>query len=272
MKMRGTRLARLAGAAALTAAVIAQGAASAQAKPPPLQLGPNVPAQRPPGVPLVSSGLATIHSLNWSGYVVGNNSELFKSVASTYVQPAVACPVSGAFTVFWVGFDGWYDGTVEQDGTGAYCNGSTPEYFAWWEMYPTNSIQYWFPISAGDTVAASVKYKNGEYLMSVKDKTSGVHNKLKQLCASGQTCSRTSAEWVIERPGYGGTNFAPLANWGTTSLGSDKAASSGGAQPISAFPRFEVDMVSNDETHELATVGALGNKGHSFPDTWDAVN
>ena len=86
-----------------------------------------------------------------------------------------------------------------------------------------------------------------------------------------RTCARASAEWIVERPGYGGTNFAPLADWGTTSLGSDKAASSAGGKPISAFTSFEVDMVSNDETHELATVGPLADHGRSFSDTWDAV-
>jgi hypothetical protein len=179
--------------------------------------------------------------------------------------------VSGAYTVFWVGFDGWYNGTVEQAGTAALCNGSAPEYFAWWEMYPTNSIQYWFPISAGDQIVASVRYANAKYVMTVKDKSTEVHKTLKVTCASDMTCSRNSAEWIVERPGYGGTNYAPLANWGTTSLAADKAASSGTPLPISSFPNSGINMISLDGTHELATVGGLGKGGISFLDTWDAV-
>ena len=126
-----------------------------------LKLGPDQPAPQPlvQTAPMTSGASALTYSYNWSGYAAGTGAEVFKSVSSTYVQPAVTCPVSGAFTVFWVGLDGLFDGTVEQDGTAAYCDGSTPEYFAWWEMYPTNAIQPTIPISAGDAIRASVKYQ-----------------------------------------------------------------------------------------------------------------
>jgi hypothetical protein len=252
---------------------LACGASAAPTLPPLAQIGPNQPASVPPSrliSQLAPGATAATTSYNWSGYVAGNGSELFKSVSSTYVQPKVTCPVSGAYTVFWVGLDGWFDGTVEQDGTLAYCNGTTPEYFAWWEMYPTNDIQSSIPISPGDTIQASVKYTGGRYTLAVKDKTARSHFTTHQTCASGLTCERTSADWIIERPGIG-NGYAPLADWGTTSLASDKAASNGRALAISAFPSFGVNMVS--ETHEraLATVGALNTAGNSFPDTWVAT-
>ncbi len=249
------------------------GASSALALPAQLKPGPNQPAIRPPGntVPLSPSASETESSLNWSGYVAGTGSEAFKSVSSSYVQPAVTCPVSGAYTVFWVGLDGWFSGSVEQDGTLAYCEGSTPVYYAWWEMYPTNSIQPTIPISPGDVIQASVKYASGHYTLAVKDKTAHAHSTTKQTCASKVFCARNSAEWIIERPGYGGLNFAPLADWHTTSLSSDKASDGGKALPISSFSHFGVDMFNNGSEYELATVGSLSKKGNSFTDTWDAA-
>jgi hypothetical protein len=247
--------------------------ASTAASAPPAQLtiGPNKPAPRPLG-PL-ASGATAQWSYNWSGYVAGNGSERFKSVASTYIQPSVTCPVSGAYTVFWVGVDGWFDNTVEQDGTLAYCSsaGGQPVYYAWWEMYPTNSIQWWFPINAGDKIKSSVKFMGGKYILSVKDVTAKTHQTTRQVCAGNLVCERTSADWVVERPGYGGTNYAPLADWGTMSLEADKASTGGRMAAISSFPSFGVNMINNGLEHPLATVGALDTKGTAFSDTWDAV-
>lgn len=42
-----------------------------------------------------------------------------------------------------MGLDGFNDATVEQDGTFAYCSGpqsTKPVYKAWYEMYPSNSV------------------------------------------------------------------------------------------------------------------------------------
>ena len=154
-----------------------------------------------------------------------------------------------------MGLDGWFDGTVEQDGTLAYCSsaGGQPTYYAWWEMYPTNSIQWWFPISAGDKIKASVKFSRGDYVLAVKDVTARKHQTMKQVCASNLVCERTSADWIVERPGYGGMSFAPLANWGTMSLEADKASGAGGRGTVSSFPHFGITMMNNGLEHPLAT-------------------
>src|SRR5579884_1322756 len=82
---------------------------------------------------------ATEYFSNWSGYAA-TSSSAFNSVEMTFTQPAVSCPYQGAWTLFWVGFDGFNSGNVEQAGTSAWCNynsPSEPTYYAWWEMYPT---------------------------------------------------------------------------------------------------------------------------------------
>jgi hypothetical protein len=236
--------------------------------------GPNLPAPPPVGrqAPPTAGPSALTYSFNWSGYVA-TSSTTFKSVRSTFVQPAVTCPVSGAFTVFWVGLDGWTTGTVEQDGTAALCNGTTPIYFAWWEMYPTNTIQATMGVSPGDKIESSVSSNRGHFTLTVKDLTAKTSHTNVETCGSGLTCSQSSAEWIIERPGYGGNNFAPLADWGTTSLRGDKAALTGGtAQPISQFSNTGIDMINNSATKILATVGGLNPSGNSFPDTWNGAS
>jgi hypothetical protein len=134
-------------------------------------------------------------------------------------------------------------------------------YFAWWEMVPTNTIQGTIGISPGDTIDASVKYSRGNYHLTVKDKTAKTHFTTVQKCASNLTCTRDTAEWIFERPSFnGGTVYAPLADWGTTSLPGDKAAIVGGpTQPISGFVNeySSVNMVNNAGTDYLATAGGL---------------
>ena len=90
------------------------------------------------------SGTGT--SRNWAGYAAyaPNQTTPYNKITATWTQPAVNCAVSstGSDALFWVGFDGWLNDTVEQGGTYGYCNGtSTPQYTVWWEMYPTNAVQ-----------------------------------------------------------------------------------------------------------------------------------
>ncbi len=212
---------------------------------------------------------ATDTSTNWSGYAA-LGSKKYKTVTTTFVQPKVTCPASEAIAAFWVGLDGATDETVEQDGTLAYCNGKTPEYAAWWEMYPTNAVQPTFAVSPGDTIRSSVTFASGKYTLSVKDETTKASSTEVEKCGHGLKCLRASAEWIIERPSVG-NELAKMADWGTLSVASDEATTKKVAAPISAFPNVGIDMVNEAETSLLATVGPLEGGGTSFLDTWDAV-
>jgi hypothetical protein len=124
-------------------------------------------AMVPGGAPMVRAaasgpGVPTI-SENWSGYAA-TSTKKFTYVHSEFVQPAVKCPgVKDQFTSNWVGLDGFADNTVEQDGTFAFCGGptsTTPEYVAWYEMFPAGSVEV-FPVKPGDVIDASVDYTAG---------------------------------------------------------------------------------------------------------------
>jgi hypothetical protein len=220
-----------------------------------------------------ADGLATgpmQYSSNWSGYVATATAKL-SYVSAEWVEPSVSCV--GTYpeaAVFWVGLDGWSDDTVEQGGSEAYCDGTTPIYSLWWEMYPTNSIQTAVDIRAGDTVSASVAYSGGSYRIVVTDLTRGAGLSELEGCAAGLTCARSSAEWIAESPSYG-NQLANLPRWtrfgfsqGMASVRPDHAQTS----TIAVFPNFPVTMTGAQGDRAVPT--ALGARGEGFSDTWES--
>ncbi len=105
--------------------------------------------------------VTNVQSQNWSGYA--DNQDTYNSVAASWIQPAVNCSAGGgggggilgdllggnglgnllgpgsSASSFWVGLDGYASNSVEQLGADSDCNGQTPTYYAWWEMFPNPS-------------------------------------------------------------------------------------------------------------------------------------
>src|SRR4029077_18597099 len=114
-----------------------------------------------------------------------------------------------------------------------------------------------------------VHYDHGQFTLTVRDLTANTTRTNVETCAGGLTCARSSAEWIVERPTLGGKKLSRLVDWGTLSLANDKASTgAGGAQHISHFTSFGIDMVNRADTRELATVGRLNPQGNAFLDTW----
>jgi hypothetical protein len=95
----------------------------------------STPAQGTHQVSVVTPGVAT--SPNWSGYVAyatSVNDGSFNAVSASWTEPTVTCPKKDAWTLFWVGFDGWpaSDRSVEQGGTSAQCFNGVPKYSAFY--------------------------------------------------------------------------------------------------------------------------------------------
>jgi hypothetical protein len=227
-------------------------------------------------------GQAPLEFFNWSGYAATAASP-FLQAQTTYTQPAASCPVPRAWTVFWVGFDGFQNETVEQAGTAAQCLGesSEPVYYAWWEMYPTNMIQVTpIKINPGDKIVAKVAFnpRTNKFSLGVMDTTDKEHFTEVTACAAQLKCERASAEWIVERPTVEGS-FAPLADWGTMLLKGDRAAVAAmpsepkpTMQPLSAFSNSAITMVNSPEANEqLAAPGPLNRMGIRFGDTWLAA-
>ncbi len=228
-----------------------------------------------------------VYYYNWSGYA-DTASTPFNAVRSTFVQPTVTCPVPGAWTLFWVGFDGFNNGTVEQAGTAAQCTTDSnphPIYYAWWEMWPTNLIQV-MPISInpGDTISASAIYtaSNASYSLNVTDKSNKQQYTQVTTCAANLSCVRQSAEWIVERPTLNDGSYSPLANWNTMQLKTDQAATTTAVprgnkpgkpiyKPISAFSNTPIYMQSQNSGATMAAPGSLNKAGNLFSDNWLAA-
>src|SRR5262249_45542932 len=130
-------------------------------------------------------------STNWSGYAVTAGRGAVTDVAGQWVVPAV----SGSGTAYssaWVGIDGFNSPTVEQIGTDSDLVNGTPQYYAWYEMYPSGSINLPLTIHAGDTMSADVSYAASKFTLSITDVTTGKSFTTTQTAPSAQ---RSSAEW-----------------------------------------------------------------------------
>jgi hypothetical protein len=231
------------------------------------------PARQTGTGPLRNASSAQFTSRNWDGYITYVRSEDtdFDSVQASWVEPAVTCPKPNAWTVFWVGLDGWWDDTVEQGGTYAQCIGGVPQYETWWEMYPTNSIQPVFVVSPGDKITASVTYvaASTTFVIVVSDTTSGQSFTMNEQCAVDLTCGRSSADAIAEDVGKFGGSFFPLADYNTMtfshSIVGDQNSNSG---PIANSSWKNAAVTEKSGSITYATVSPLNKKGNGFSATW----
>ena len=165
-----------------------------------------------------------VQSQNWSGYA--DNQDTYNSVAASWIQPAVNCSAGGgggggilngllggnglgnllgpgsSAASFWVGLDGYSSNSVEQLGADSDCNGKTPTYYAWWEMFPNPSqvLSSSYPVHPGDQMTAWVA-SNGSgttFFLALKDATAGWFFGTTQNASPG--FGRSSAEVVAEAP------------------------------------------------------------------------
>jgi hypothetical protein len=148
-------------------------------------------------------------STNWSGYAVTGSR--FTQVSATWKQPQATCSGT-AYSSFWVGLDGDTSNTVEQTGTDADCSGSTPQYYAWYEMYPKFPVNFGDTVVPGDTMNASVTTDGrGNFTLTIADTTRGWSHTVKAKLKSAKLAS---AEVIAEAPSSSG-GVLPLANFGT---------------------------------------------------------
>jgi hypothetical protein len=223
--------------------------------------------------PGVRTSSAQFTSRNWDGYItyVSSHGADFNAVNASWVQPAVTCPQPDAWTVFWVGLDGWWNDTVEQGGSSAKCIKGVPKYKVWWEMFPTNAITTVFAISSGDSITADVTYRSATatFVISVKDLTTGQSFTKNERCASNITCDHSSADFIAEDVGhFGGSSFFPLADYGTMAFtGARVTDTAGGSGGIKRSNWLNAAVTEKAGGITYATVSGL-IKGTGFRATW----
>jgi hypothetical protein len=214
-----------------------------------------------------------VTSTNWSGYAVAATNQ-FTEATGTWVQPAATCNelLGKTYAAFWVGIDGYTSSSVEQLGTDSDCTGrSSPSYYAWWELYPANSVDLstsQYPVSPGDTLTASVTFASGDYTLTLKSSRGWTFT-----TTQAGSDANSSAEWIAEAPeicSFFCTN-AKLSDFGTMKFSSSEAATGGSLEPISSFTAsggpHEITMATSTGTTRAAP-SALATGGEGFSDTW----
>ena len=151
-------------------------------------------------------------STNWSGYAVTGGR--YTRVSAAWTEPKATCSGT-AYSSFWVGLDGDTSNTVEQTGIDADCSGSTPQYYAWYEMYPKFPVNLGGKVAPGDKLSASVTTNgSGSFTLTITDSTQGWTN---TKTARLKSAKLASAEVIAEAPSSSG-GVLPLANFGTVSF------------------------------------------------------
>jgi hypothetical protein len=215
-------------------------------------------------------------STNWAGYIALPKSAhgTFPDVDATFNVPSANCATTpgsapyGTDAAQWVGLDGWTDGTVEQDGITAQCQGTTPVYSAWFEMFPLGTVASTLTVSPGDAMQASVAYASGNYTLTLTDITTGLQQIYNSACPSGSTCKNSSAEVISEAPF--GTSVLPLADFGMENFDnvtiSDRSQQAGGFTDGN-WKDAQIVQVNAGGTTTLDAPGALYG-GRAFDDQW----
>jgi hypothetical protein len=211
------------------------------------------------------SGYQIAESTNWSGYAVTGSNGEFTSVSASWTQPTATCTSSGgrrhrssdAYAAFWVGLDGYSSDSVEQTGSDSDCDGSTPDYYGWYEMYPADPVYYTNPVEPGDAMSASVTFSGTEtYTLVLTDATQGW---TQTITENESGLDRSSAEVITEAPSSS-SGVLPLADFGTVNY----TASTANGTSMGTQSPTEIVMVDNsgaekDTTSSMSSTGAFSN-------------
>jgi hypothetical protein len=216
----------------------------------------------------------------WAGYAVTGSD--FTYVQGSWIVTAVDCTKTpNTDSSEWVGIDGWSSNTVEQIGTDADCNGSTPYYWVWYEFYPYGSVVInTVSIAPGDRFSASVTYDGDKYYtVALKNETTN-ESFSKKVKFNGAFKSgppkRNSAEWIMEMDGN------ELSDFGVDPFGEDYTDSLNNIATDSAVKKGVIKAFGADVNESITTKNgkknspvtskpsALASDGASFKVTWKA--
>ena len=196
-------------------------------------------------------------SLNWSGYAAISGH--YTSVSASWTQPTVTCN-STAYAAFWVGLDGDGSNTVEQTGSDSDCQGRSPTYYAWYEMYPNPPVYLSDPVHPGDAMSASVTSgSKSSFKLIISDSTQGWTF---QTTKTLRRAKLASAEAIAEAPSSQ-NGVLPLADFGTMNFSSTMV----NGQSIGSFNPQEIVMVTQGGTVKAQPSSLSG--GTAFSVTWE---
>jgi Peptidase A4 family len=226
---------------------------------------PMIASGRPGSVilPDATGGVRNLQeSANWSGYAAHAGRHLYHSVSASWVEPRATCTTGDQFAAFWVGLDGYSSKSVEQTGTDSDCNGATPRYYGWFEMFPAAPVNFRNTVEPGDHMSASVTFSGVEkYTLVLTDTT---RHWTHTVVRRNATLARSSAEVITEAPASGATGAVlPLANFGTVRYSLIRI----NGVVLKKESPTRIIMV-NSSGLRMDSTSLLGNLGGAFSNTW----
>ena len=267
-----------------------------------------VPAAIQPSTPLravgagpgaaasVATSVTSLQSVNWAGYAASFGTTTFRFVSAQFTAPSLDCTgvtgPNGAWSAHWIGLDGFRSTstTVEQTGLVAWCNGTTPVYAPFWEMFPNAPGYPSITVNAGDTISMSVYYNRStrKFTLTFSDTTSGQKFTRTRACPAGATCRRNSAEAISEAPFDTTTStFLPLADFQTASFANVSITNTSGTHrgglQSSFWNTSQITQAAGNGTNTTITGTAIPAGTvldsptslalkRSFIDQWEAAN
>jgi Peptidase A4 family len=226
------------------------------------------PTQTVPATPHGLSG-ATTTNTHWSGYDATKGG--YKSVTASWVVPQVSCTSDLSAVSFWTGLGGGKaskTASLVQQGVTAECDGSTPEYSAWWETIsvkcPNPSNPYGGTVKPGDTITATTtKVGSNRWKMVVSDPAENWTASKTKPAACGTPASTTqTAEVITETPEFS-FGLSDLPDFGTVTY---TGAAINGSPLANANPGA-IDIARSGVT--MDTTSAISG-GNSFQNIWKA--
>jgi hypothetical protein len=156
-----------------------------------------------------------VSSTNWAGYAATGANGAFTSVASSWTEPKGHCSSGDQYAAFVVGLDGYSSDSIEEIGADVDCTGKTPDYYAWYDMYPANPVTFSQTVKPGDVLSTSVTYAgSNKFTLKISDATQGWSQTVHATLAGA---ARSSAEVLVEVPSAG-VGVLPLTDFGSVSF------------------------------------------------------
>jgi hypothetical protein len=218
---------------------------------------------------------ADVVSGNWGGYVVQRHGVKFRYVRAAFFVPYVDCASTpSSFSGHWVGLDGAGNSTVEQDGILAACQGGTPEYSAWYEMFPLPPVYSTMTVRPGNSIVASAYYDSGtgKFTLSLTDTTNGQHFTHTAACPSEARCQRASAEVISEAPSNG-TSILPLTDFRAESFSDVVVTNSHGQRAGLRAPWWDtLSVTTENQAGTVLDQPTQNFRGKAFDCYWMAAS
>jgi len=206
-----------------------------------------------------------IASVGWVGYIVSssfNQREDITMVRGSWIVPEVNATAGEGYSSSWIGIGGQEDKTLIQVGTEQDIVGGRVYYHAWYEMLPDYVIKIeGLTIEPGDHITASISLSNSEtneWNIQLINNDSGQSFNRNFIYNS----TRSSGEWVMERPTIGG-QISTLAAFGKVTFTECTVAVGNRTGGISDFS-YSIVHMTNQQYGRLATTLELNEDGKSF--------